>query len=195
MSLLLDKCHPQQHQKLPKRNPKSSKNVHQNPCLGDPGSGQSSYLEIWIITHLFGSCRVDHKFRALHSNGSLKTPNSCQPKPKQPPKKLARKITSCLQWLILFQENLAKVSLEKLLANHQYWTRLNPTKLSDQAFWPPSPQVIEFTSAMLVVSTILRTPAGAGSKISCCCCGVTWACGMLFSYSDFQKSPGKTQRS
>lgn len=48
---------------------------------------------------------------------------------------------------------------------------------------------------MLVVSTILRTPAGAGSKISCCCCGVTWACGMLFSYSDFQKSPGKTQRS
>lgn len=61
---------------FPQKKSKSSKKISSKTPghLGDPGSGQSSYLEIWIITHLFGSCRVDHKFRALHSDGSLKTP-------------------------------------------------------------------------------------------------------------------------
>ncbi len=151
------------------------KTPYPSPRLGDPGCGQSSHLEIWIITHLFGSCRVDHKFRALHSDGSLQPPKkntAKKPTSNGHQKKMSRKITSCLQRLILTKKNLAKVSLK----NQQI---LNPAKLSEQAFWPPSGRIVSHwthgTSAMLVVSTILRTPAGAGSKISCCCCGVTWA--------------------
>ena len=91
-----------------------------SPRLGDPGCGQSSHLEVWIITHLFGSCRVDHKFRALHSDGSLKRP----PKKCQEKSRLAFK--GCYS-----KKNLAKVSPKK---NQQI---LNPAKLSEQAFWPP----------------------------------------------------------